>query len=213
MRMRLAPGCPRCPATITTGASTWRCPTHGEVVPLWRAVEPTYAAFADYLALARPFPTWLPWPMPPDWRVNDFGVVAVPEQKPAAAFLSFLGPTDLDGLVQMTVVTEEPGVGLAARCGGATYTDPGTEVGDGPPLARVRLEAMTVPVWPVTVSDGESALDRLVLAGEAGGRWLWLVLRPATAVLLLNDLGALVDAATLGPQLVSLPFAENRPNR
>lgn len=210
--MRLAPGCPRCPATISTAGSSWRCPTHGDVVPLWRAEEPTYAAFADYLALARPFPTWLPWPMPPDWRVNDFGVVSVPTQSPSAAFLSFLGPTDLDGLVQMTLVTEEPRVGLAARCGGAIHTDPGAEVGEGPPLARVRLEAMTVPVWPVSVADGESALDRLVLAGEASGRWLWLVLRPATAVLLLNDLGALVDAGTLGPQLVSLPFAEHRPD-
>lgn len=210
--MQLAPGCPRCSATIASDSSSWSCPTHGDVVPLWRAVEPGYAAFAEYLALAKPFPTWLPWPMPPDWRVNDFGVVAVPHQRPSAAFLSFLGPTDLDGLVQMTIVTEEPGVGLAARCGGASHTDPGAEVGDGPPLARVRLEAMTVPVWPVTVSDGESALDRLNLAGESGGRWLWLVLRPATAVLLLNDLGALVDAGTLGPQLVSLPFAENRPD-
>ena len=182
------------------------------MVPLWRAEEPGYAAFADYLALVKPIPTWVPWPMPPDWRVNDFGVVTVPHETPSAAFVSFVGPTDLDGLVQMTIVTEEPGVGLGARCGGTSQTDPGPEVGEGPPLARVRLEAMTVPVWPVSDSGGAEALDRLNLAGESGGRWLRLVLRPATAVLLLNDLGALVDAATLGPQLVSLPFAENRPD-
>ena len=49
-------------------------------------------------------------------------------------------------------------------------------------------------------------LDRAVLAGESMGRWLWLVLRPASAALLLLDLGALQDVAELGPELVALPF-------
>ena len=53
-------------------------------------------------------------------------------------------------------------------------------------------------------SDGE--FDRSVFAGEAAGRWLWLVLRPASAMLLLRDDWILRDIAGLGPQLVELPF-------
>jgi hypothetical protein len=45
-----------------------------------------------------------------------------------------------------------------------------------------------------------------VLAGEAAGRWLWMVMRPASAVLLLRDDWILRDVSETGPQLVALPF-------
>jgi hypothetical protein len=78
-------------------------------------------------------------------------------------------------------------------------------VGEGPPAARVRVDSAGVPLWPVSTS-GPEALDRSVLAGEALGRWLWLVFRPASAALLLGDIGALHDVSELGPELVALPF-------
>lgn len=203
--MRLEPGCPRCASTVTGTGSDWICATHESIVPLWRAADPDYDAFAEYLVLARPLPTWLPWPLPDGWQVTDFGAVGAEGTSPQAAYVTCSGPSELDGAVEMTVVTEEPGVGLAARCGGVRHSDPGREAGEGTPPARIRVDGATVPMWLVS-TDGPTTLDRAVLAGEAMGRWLWVVLRPASAALSLNELGALQDVSSLGPQLVTLPF-------
>lgn len=175
-------------------------------MPLWRAADPDYDAFAEYLVMSRPLPTWLPWPLPAGWQVTDFGVVGLEGTTPQAAYVTCSGPSELDGAVELTVITEEPGVGLAARCGGVPYTDPGREAGEGTPPTRIRVDGATVPMWLVSTDDGRATLDRAVLAGEAMGRWLWLVLRPASAALSLNELGPLHNISELGPQLVTLPF-------
>jgi hypothetical protein len=208
--MGLEPGCPRCSGEVVRDVSSWLCSVHGPITPLWRARDPEYESFAEYLELSRPLPTWLPWPLASDWRVTDFGCVSLEGDPAQAAYVTCIGPSDPDGLVELTVVTEEPGVGLAARCGGVTHTDPGREVGVGPPPTRIRVDGATAPMWAVTLSDtgmsSAATLDRSVLAGEALGRWLWLVIRPASAALLLPEIGALHDVAELGPQLVTLPF-------
>ncbi|MGH3507676.1 MAG: DUF6758 family protein, partial [Nocardioidaceae bacterium] len=60
----------------------------------------------------------------------------------------------------------------------------------------------------VSTSGAASAeLDRSVLAGEAAGRWLWVVLRPASAVLLMRDDWILRDVSGGGPLMVEMPFA------
>jgi len=204
--MRLAPGCPRCSADVSGSDDSWECPVHGWTVPLWRAVEPEYDAFAEYLVLARQLPTWLPWPMPPGWQVTDFGCVGLEGAEPRAGFVSCAGPSELDGVVEVTVVTEEPGVGLGSRCAGVTHTDPGPETVAAPPAARLRVGGASVPMWAVSTTDGGGELDRSVLAGESQGRWMWLVLRPASAALLLQDMSGLLDVSDLGPELVALPF-------
>lgn len=204
--MRLDPSCPRCADPVSGAETSWSCPTHGATLPLWRAEEPDYDAFAEHLVLSRPLPTWLPWPLPAGWQVSDFGCVGVEGRTPRAAFVTCTGASELDGVVELTVVTEEPGVGLGARVGGVDQTDPGREVEEGVPPVRIRVDGATVPVWAVSTSGGKETLDRSVLAGEAGGRWLWLVLRPASAALLLPDIGALHDVSELGPELVTLPF-------
>jgi hypothetical protein len=206
--MRLEPGCPRCSAAVTGTGSAWLCATHEAIVPLWRAIEPDYDSFAEYLVMSRPLPTWLPWPLPDGWQVTDFGCVGVEGGTPQAAYTTCSGPSELDGVVELTVVTEEPGVGLAARCGGVTHTDPGGEAGVGTPPARIRVDGASVPMWLVSTDDGPDALDRAVLAGEALGRWIWLVLRPASAALLLPEMPPLRDASSFGPLLVTLPFAK-----
>lgn len=209
--MALEPGCPRCrarPSPPSGPSGPWVCPTHDEVTPLWRAGTPSYEDFARHLARAAPLPSWMPWPLPPAWQVTDFGCVGGEDGPPQASFVSCSGPTDPDGVVELTVVTEEPGVGLGARCAGVTHTDPGREAGVGPPQARVRLDGAGVPLWVVSTAEGRETLDRAALAGEAQGRWLWLVLRPASAVLVLGGLGALTDVGALGPQLLTVPFGE-----
>ena len=103
-------------------------------------------------------------------------------------------------------MTEEPGVGLGAHLAGVPHSDPGRADWDQPPALRLRVDGASVPLWPVprTVVEGDE--DRTVLAGEAQGRWLWVVVRPAEAVLGLVDRASLGDASGLGPELVGGPW-------
>ena len=202
----LSAGCPRCPSPVLERDGTWTCPEHGSVEPLWRPAAASYDAFAAHLVAAGAFPTYLPWPMSPGWHVTDFGVVGATPERPAATMTCCSGTSELDGAVEVMVVSEEPGTGLGARCAGTVGSDPGREVGDGPPAVHIRVGTHDVAMWAVSTSADGHEFDRTVLAGEAGGRWLWLVLRPASAVLLLRDSVVLRDVSGIGPPLVELPF-------
>jgi len=68
-----------------------------------------------------------------------------------------------------------------------------------------------VPLWAVSTWSSDVEVDRAVFAGEAGGRWLWVVLRPASAMLLLQDEWILRDVSGIGPSLVELPFGGPQP--
>lgn len=210
--MTLEVGCPRCPTPVAQSADdgTWSCPEHGPIRPLWRPAEAGYADFVTHLEAAADFPTLLPWPLSPGWRVTDFGYVGEPGRV-RATMTSCSGTSELDGPVDVLILTEEPGTGLGARCAGTLHDDPGADIGDGPPSVRVRLDRQTVPLWPVSISSGQGEWDRSVVAGEAAGRWLWLVLRPASAILLLRDDWLLRDVSGLGPTLVELPFGGTGP--
>lgn len=190
----------------------WRCLDHGPITPLWRPGSADYGTFAEHLQRSVRMPTFVPWPLSPGWAVTDFGCVAAPGEEGRASFVSCAGPNDLDGVVELTVVSEEPGVGLGARCAGVGRTDPGAEIGDGPPHTRVRIDGHPVPLWSVLTHDADVSFDRSVFAGEARGRWLWLVLRPPSAALLLRDDWILLDLADLGPGLIDLPFGGSPPS-
>jgi hypothetical protein len=75
----------------------------------------------------------------------------------------------------------------------------------------VRADGRTVPMWVVDV-DSDDLLTRSVFAGEADGRWLWLVLRPASAALLLHDEWLLADVTGFGPNALEMPFGGPRPS-
>ncbi|GAA1972647.1 hypothetical protein GCM10009798_37270 [Nocardioides panacihumi] len=210
----MTPGCPRCQtpvASVEGSGGTWSCPEHGSVSPLWRPGEATYDEFAAHLELAGTFPTYLPWPLSPGWRLTDFGVV-----EGEATYTCVSGTSELDGPVDVIVVAEEPTTGLGSRCAGTVHDDPGHELGDGPPASKVRLDGQPVSLWPVSTSDAgtgtASEWDRSVLAGEGGGRWLWMVMRPASALLLLRDPWLLRDVSTLGPALLDVPFGGPAPS-
>lgn len=208
--MMLAAGCPRCPAPLVPSGAAWSCPEHGPVPPLWRPEETSYDAFADHLRVCGSFPTYLPWPMSPGWSVTDFGVVSEGPGRARATLTCCSGTSELDGPVDVLVVTEEAGTGLGARCVGTRH-DPGVDIGAGPPGVRVRIEHRPVPLWPVSTSAVTGEWDRSVVVGEAEGRWLWIVLRPASAILLLRDDWILRDVSGLGPPLVEMPFGGPRP--
>ena len=214
--MSLSVGCPRCPAPVgETGDGGWACPEHGVVVPLWHPESTSYDDFAGHLGRAGAFPTYLPWPLGPGWSVTDFAVASPRTGDAKATMTCVSGTSALDGPVDVMVVSEEPGTGLGARIAGladaAGRVDPGEEVGEGPPTIKVRVGNHTVGLWPVSISSSQGEWDRSVVAGEAEGRWLWLVLRPASAILLMRDDWILRDVSATGPQLVALPFGGPAP--
>jgi hypothetical protein len=167
-----------------------------------------YDSFTEHLTAAGGFPTYVPWPLSPGWQITDFGVVGTPGRA-RATVTGVAGPTPLDGPVELLIVAEEPGTGLGARCAGTLHSDPGTEIAGGSPTARIRLDSQGVPLWPISTHDADTLLDRSVFAGEARGRWLWLVLRPASAMLLLADEWMLTDVSGFGAQLLETPFGGN----
>jgi hypothetical protein len=176
---------------------------------MWRPAEATYDAFVDHLQTAASFPTYFPWPMSPGWHVTDFAVVGDRPDRARATMTCCSGTSELDGPVDVLVVAEEAGTGLGARCAGTRHDDPG--VGEGPPAVRVRIDSQQVSLWPVSTSAQTGEWDRSVVVGEAHGRWLWLVLRPASAMLLLQDEWILRDVSRIGPHLVEMPFGGPRP--
>jgi hypothetical protein len=163
--------------------------------------------------------------MSPGWSIADFGCVGT-GARVRATVTTTVGTSDLDGEVEVTIVSEDPGIGLGARCAGTSYDDPGPQISNGPPSIRVRAGGRTVPMWLVddvgenpsferelTVADltAHDVLARAVFAGEADGRWLWLVMRPASAALLLHDDWLLADVTGFGPEALEMPFGGPRP--
>jgi hypothetical protein len=212
--MPLRTECPRCPAPLEGSTDDadggLLCPDHGPTPVLRRPDEATYDGFVEVLSTAGEFPTYLPWPMSPGWSVSDFGVVG--EGDARATLTCSSGTSALDGPVDVFVVSEESGTGLGARCAGTTHLDPGPEIGVGSPAVRVRIGSQSVPLWAVSTASGSGGeLDRSVVAGEAHGRWLWMVLRPASAMLLLRDEWILRDVSGIGPPLVEMSFGGPAP--
>lgn len=209
--MSLAASCPRCSSPVVEDGRGWRCPDHEGIVPLWRPAQPDYELLAEHFQLCGSLPTLLPWPLWPGWSVTDFGCVGEQGRDARASLTSCVGPSELDGVVELTIVSEEPGVGLGSQCAGTDHSDPGAEIGAGPPHAKVRISGHPIALWSVPTSAGDHRFERSVFAGEALGRWLWLVLRPASAALMLNDEWNLLDINQLGPELIDLPFGGNPP--
>lgn len=201
--MPLAFTCPRCPSPVRQHAGGWVCHDHGAVPALWRPEHSSYDEFVTHLQLAAGFPTYLPWPLAGAWQVTDFAV-AQRGGRAVATLAAVSGITEADGPVEVLVVSEEPGVGLGARCAGTIHSDPGAEIDRTRPAQRVRVDLQTGAVWPITTPD--AAFDRSVLAGEVLGRWLWLVLRPASGALLLTEGWALADLSSMGASLLEVPF-------
>jgi hypothetical protein len=215
--MPLRTECPRCPTPL--GAITPAgvgdaaiCPEHGPTPVLRRPDSASYDGFAEVLTTAGEFPTYLPWPMSPGWSVSDFAVVGGLTRDARATMTCSSGTSALDGPVDVFVVSEESGTGLGARCAGTQHLDPGPEIGVGPPMVRVRIGSQSVPLWSVSTATVDRELDRSVVAGEAHGRWLWVVLRPASAMLLLRDEWILRDVSGIGPPLVEMPFGGPGPS-
>ncbi len=214
--MRLPPQCPRCGLEVAPRNDDWVCHSHGAVPPLWRPEQASYEDLADQLRSSPELATYLPWPLPLGWAVTDFGVVGNTPADARATLACCSGASEFDGHVDLVIVTEEPGTGLGARCAGLADWDPAQVVADTAPSARIKVEGVGVALWTVSTwtgstetestSGADDVLDRAVFVGEAAGRWLWLVFRPASAMLLLNSEWLLQDVSDLGPALLEVEF-------
>jgi hypothetical protein len=92
------------------------------------------------------------------------------------------------GRADLLVVAEEPGVGLGARHAGLPHADPGDSVGRDQPDARILAAGHPTPLWSVP-----TAADRAAFVGEAKGSWLWLLVWPAAAGVMVYDEMVLID--------------------
>lgn len=199
--------CPRCGGPVTAPnawTSAWRCAAHGDVDPLRPAGSPSRERLRALSRDAR-VPLWLPWPLPDAWLLAGCTGAGDERTGTRGCAMALSGPAPGGGPADLVIVAEEPGVGLGAGFAALDGPDPGTGFGVVSPHTRFRHGGHDFPLWHVPAGP-----DRAVYAGEALGTWLWAVVWPADAgVLLLDDL-ELRDLRDPG-QWVDLPFGALSP--
>ncbi len=193
--------CPRCDTPTADGI----CSHHPGAPVLICSRQADYDDFAAVVVAAAGLPLYLPWPLEPDVSLSGLGYAEDDRGRPVATVCTTTGPSALDGDIDLTVVTEEPLVGLGARIAGLAHADPGPTVGDGPAALHVRLDDHHVPLWPVPV-EGDEVLQAAAFVGEWEGRWLWVIAHPATSILDWGGEIEIRDAAQFGPEALDLPF-------
>jgi hypothetical protein len=204
--MRAAPTCPRCGARVrepSAWSSAWQCDQHGEVAPLAPAYSPSRDGLEGLLR-TRGAPVWLPWPLPAGWLVTGFAGVGDERTGTCGCAVALSGPNPCGGPGELLLVSEEPGIGLGARFAGLDGPDPGAGFATGPPHVFVRVDSHDFPLWHV------DAPGRAAFAGEVKAHWLWAVLWPETAGLLLLESITLRDLRDPGQEL-DLPFGAPSP--
>jgi len=182
--------CPRCGAGLRAPglmSSDWVCDVHGAVVPL-RVLPRTGPDTLRQVAEHAGVPVWCPLPMLPGWSVTGVAVAGHERGKAAAVAVALSGPCPVGGPADMVLVAEEPGTGLGARYAGMDAVDPGLSAA-GAPDAKLEASGHDTPLWRCETG----ATDRAAFVGEAGGVWLWAVLWPPTAELVLIEDVALHD--------------------
>jgi hypothetical protein len=204
--MRAAPSCPRCGSGLhgpDAWSSAWRCDAHGEVAPLRPVHSPSREGLSGLLRTAS-VPVWLLWPLPSGWLVTGFAGAGDERTGARACVVALTGPNPVGGPGEMLIVAEEPGIGLGAHLAGLPGPDPGNEFAAKPPDASVQFGSHVFPLWHVETPD------RAAYVGEAMGSWLWLLLWPETAGLLLLEPLMLRDLRDPGQDL-DLPFGAPSP--
>lgn len=190
--------CPRCggPLRKPSGTSVaWQCGVHGEVHPV-RTSHASSAEALTRLAQAAVVPVWLFWPIPAGWAVTGLAQAGDDGSGMRGCAVALSGPNPVGGPGELLLVSEEPGVGLGARFAGLDGPDAGGDVAAGPPDGLVRFNHHEFPLWQV------QRPDMAAFVGEAMGSWLWLILWPATAGVLLAEQLELLDLRDPGVQLV-----------
>jgi hypothetical protein len=175
--------CPRCGGKAhepTAWSSAWRCDQHGEIQPLSPARQPSTDGL-NALAKNAKVPVLLPWPLPQGWLVTGFAGAGDERTGLCGLAIALSGPHPLGGPADLVIVAEEPGVGLGAGLAGLPGPDPGDGFVSGKPDASVCVAHHEAPLWLVE-SDRTA-----VFAGEVEGSWVWVLLWPDTAGVMLIE--------------------------
>ncbi|MHB1802962.1 MAG: DUF6758 family protein [Actinomycetes bacterium] len=182
--------CPRCGRQLPTQSF---CPRHGDVDPLAPPVVGDPDQIRQWSGRSA-VPVWAPRLPVDGWRFG--GVAGAGEESRGwrAAAVCLAGPNPFGGRAEMVLVAEEPGVGLGAGLAGLPVPDPVLDP-QRPADAKVHALGHPTPLWFVQTDGGPA-----VYVGEAEGCWLWVVLWPAPAGLLVAEDLDLVDLRDgLGP--------------
>jgi hypothetical protein len=182
--------CPRCGHELRAPglwSSAWECSRHGVVHP-YLVLTHNGVDAVEHVVLRTQVPLWVPRGLPYGWVCSGVGYAGDDRTGACATVTCLSGPGPLGGGADVMFVAEEPGVGLGARHAGLTEADPGTGFGHGAPHAKVLAAAHPTALWSVPGAD-----DRAVFVGEAKGLWLWAIVWPADAGVLMYDIGALSD--------------------
>jgi uncharacterized protein DUF6758 len=187
--MRTAPTCPRCRGTLvppSVWSSAWACLEHGDVPPLQPPRRPCPEAQEAVRSRAR-VPVWVPWPPPSGWLVTGFAEVGDDRTGSLAVAVALSGPSPIGGPADLVIVAEEPGVGLGASYAGLKGPDPGHGFGVSVPNAKAEIDGHPVAMWAVGTETTAA------YAGEALANWLWAVLWPESAGVLMLERLSLRD--------------------
>ncbi len=159
-----------------------------------------------------PVPLWTPWPVPFGWTFGGFAHLGGRpgqgdrEARGSATVASWSGDDPFGDPAELMLVCEEAGAGVGSHFAGLAMSYPSPGVGEGPPHAKFEVDGRPVPLWAVEAGPGRAAY-----AGEAAGRWLWVIVHPAESAALVVQPMHLVDARQLGAELTVLPVGELSP--
>lgn len=166
--------------------SDWQCERDGVVLPLHLAPQASFETTA-LLASKAEVPLWAPEPMLPGWCVTGLAHAGDERTGARATVLACSGPSPVRGPADLVLVAEEPGTGLGARYAGLPSGEPDVDLRSAP-HAKVLAAGHPTGLWPVATGE-----DRVAFVGEARGVWLWAVLWPASADLVLLEHISLAD--------------------
>lgn len=185
-------------------SSAWVCEQHGSVTPL-RLHQRASAEALQATARDAGVPVWCPLPLLPGWTVTGVGSAGAEKGLSVASVTAFSGPSPLGGPADLVLVAEEPGTGVGARFAGLDALDPG-ECAQGVPDAKVQAGGHPTALWRCSVAP-----DRMAFVGEARGVWLYAVLWPPAAELVLLEQVVLHDLRDQAHQAVDLPLGAASP--
>jgi hypothetical protein len=204
VRMTVAPRCPRCSGGLQAPglmSSDWTCVEHGRVHPYHASRVESLSQLAGQAKV----PLWAPLPLIPGWTVGGLASCGDERSGATATVLALAGPSPLGGPADLLLVAEEPGVGLGARIAGIDGPDPGP-VADGAPDAKILAAGHPTALW-----RSHSDTDRVAFVGEAAGVWLWAVLWPPAAELVLLEHVELHDLRHQAHTTLDLPLGAASP--